>query len=356
MRVGPMVIGPADFALVSGFRYRCLPGCGLCCYTTPAVAPGERARLIQLDPTVPLIDTSAGWAQIASRPDGGACHFLRNERCNCHAVRPATCGEFPLSVHVADRVQVSVVLTCPGVDLSTLAERSHGEPVGPISSDLNSEVESVNSEVRSAEATGQLRWASQRRRNVERRLRREGQWQTEHEVRSRLRGRLEDAIPTYLPPEDPPEDEEELESLPMFYDPELGRVAWRTHPGGVEFVELRESGGVGKHFEVLPSPTRSPGFDQPGRDLLLGYLAYVLQRDATIGAAYDTLLQGEVGRPDQIVAEDLGMIAAQVVRLAVLRRALTSGERGELTARNVENGIRATDMDILDRPTAGLRL
>jgi len=345
-----------DFELVAGFRYRCQPGCGLCCYTTPAVAPGERARLIQLDPEVPLLETSEGWAQIASRPEGGACYFLREERCRCHAVRPATCGEFPLTAHVGHRVQVSVVVTCPGVDLSTLARRGEGTPLGPLSSDLHSEVEYVDLEVKHAETTGQLRWASQRHRSVERRLRREGSWQSEEEVRARLRPRLDELIPTALPEEPPPDEEEELESLPLFYDPAFGRVAWRPHTGGVEFLSLEETGGVRKHLGVLAPPTRSPGLDRPSRTLLRGYLGYVLERDATISAAYQQLLDGEPGLPEQVVAEDLRMIAGQVLGLALLRRALTSDRRGELAVHDVENGIRATDMDILDRPTAGLRL
>ncbi|MGA7862373.1 MAG: YkgJ family cysteine cluster protein [Thermoplasmata archaeon] len=345
-----------DFELVAGFRYRCLPGCGLCCYTTPAVAPEERARLIRLDPEVPLLETSEGWAQIASRPGGGACYFLREERCSCHGVRPATCGEFPLTAHVSHRVQVSVVLTCPGVDLSTLARRGEGAPLEPLSSDLHSEVEYLDVEVKHAEMRGQLRWASQRRRSVERRLRRDGSWQSEEEVRARLRPRLDELIPAELPDEQPPDEEEELESLPLFYDPAFGRVAWRPHAGGVEFLSLRETGGVGKHLGVLAPPTRSPGLDRPSRTMLRGYLGYVLERDATISVAYNELLGGEPGLPEQVVAEDLQMIAGQVLRMALLRRALTSDQRGELSGHDVENGIRATDMDILDRPTAGLRL
>ena len=163
-------------------------------------------------------------------------------------------------------------------------------------------------------------------------------------------------VPEELLHEEPPPEEEPLESLPMFHDPALGRVAWRPHTGGVEFLSLRESGGIAQHLGVFASPTRSPGLDAPSRSLLLGYLRYVLERDATIGAAYDHLLEADPALPEEVVAEDLTLIANQVVRLAVLRRALTSDRRGELTVKDLENGIRATDMDILDRPTVGLRL
>jgi Fe-S-cluster containining protein len=345
-----------DYQPLAGFRYRCRPGCGLCCYTTPAVAPGERAALIQITPDVPLLPGSNGWSKIGSRPDGGACHFLRDEQCGCHTVRPATCGEFPLTVYVGDRVQVSVVLTCPGVDLSALVRRGEGKSLGPVSTDFRSEIEYVNREVEYAREAGDLRWASQRRRNVERSLRHKGIWQPEEEIRSHLRASLDRLIPEELPQEDPSENEEPLESLPMFYDPDLGRIAWRPHSAGVEFLALRESGGIAKPLEVIAWPTRSPGLDLPARALLLGYLGYVLERDMTMGVAYEYLLESEPALPEELVAEDLALVATQVVRMAVLRRALTSDQRGGLSAHDIENGIRATDMDILDRPTAGLRL
>jgi Fe-S-cluster containining protein len=345
-----------DLQLLAGFHYQCLPGCGLCCYTTPAVAPGERSRLIQLDPSVPLRETSEGWSQVASRPEGGACHFLAEERCTCHAVRPATCGEFPLTVHVGARVQVSVVMSCPGVDLSALMRRGEGNSPRTGWTDLRSEVEYVRQEINHAETTGQLRWAAQRRRNVERWLRRDGIWETEEEVRTTLRPQLDNLVPTELLIEEPPDEEEALEALPMFYDPAFGRVAWRPHTGGVEFLLLREAGGVGQHLGVLAAPTHSPGLERAAATLLRGYLRYLLDRDATISVAYSYLLEYEPALPEEVVADDLQLIAGQVIRLAVLRRALTSDERGELSVKDVENGIRATDMDILDRTTAGLRL
>jgi hypothetical protein len=345
-----------DSRLLSGFRFRCLPGCGLCCYTTPAVAPSERAPLVQLDPAVPLIDTPEGWAQIGSRPEGGACYFLRQERCSCHAVRPATCAEFPLTVHAGRRVQLSVVLSCPGVDLSPLSQTGIESLPSAVPPELRSEFEAVTLEVGRAESSGQLRWASQRWHGMVRRLRRAGIWQSEEVVRDALRGHLNDFILGELSPYDVPDEDDDLEALPMFYDSAKGRVAWRSHPGGVEFLSLQESGGIESHMEVLPLPTRSPGLDPSSRSLLQGYLAYLLERDATLSAAYARLDETQRELPADLVAEDLRSAASQVIRMAVLRRALTSDQRGALAPADVENGIRATDMDLLDRPMAGLRL
>ena len=42
--------------------------------------------------------------------------------------------------------------------------------------------------------------------------------------------------------------------------------------------------------------------------------------------------------------------------MAVLRHALGGGASGSLPMEAVDLGIRATDMELLDRPTLGLRL
>lgn len=293
---------------------------------------------------------------IASRSDGGACHFLRGNRCACHPVRPGTCGEFPLTVYVDGRVQVSLVLTCPGVDLSTLYEPATVGAGSEVEDDFRIEVEFLESEIRRAESAGQLRTAFQRRRSTERRLRRMGRWQAEPDVRRRLQPVLDEMIPTELGVQFSGPEEESLESLPMFFDPDAGRVAWRPHAGGMEFFTLRDTGGVDEHLGVVPSPTRSPGLDGLARRLLVGYLTYVLERDATVGAAYSHILRGAREFPEAAVAMDLREIAARVIRLGAVRRSLTTDRRGVLTGPDIESGIRATDMDILDRPATGLRL
>lgn len=312
--------------------------------------------MIQLDPHVPLEEGLGGWANIASRPEGGACHFLQDQRCGCHAVRPATCAEFPLTVHVSERVQVAVVLTCPGVDLSALAHWGDGSAPRSPHKDLAAEVDVVVSEIARAEAAGELRSATERRREVERRLRRESRWESEEEVRRILRGWGRGPISSEIDALMLPDEDEALEALPMFFEPTKGRVAWRAHPAGVEFLTLREAGGIESHLEVLVPPSRPPELLPNARASLVGYLKYLLERDSTIGVAYDKLLGGAPGLPNELVAQDLRFAAGQVLQMATLRRSLISDQRGPLTAGDIENGIRATDMDLLDRETVGLRL
>ncbi|HYK93746.1 MAG TPA: hypothetical protein VEY07_06860, partial [Thermoplasmata archaeon] len=62
--------------LLHGFRFECLPGCGLCCFAEPAVDPEEAARLKARFPGLTLLPSRGGFSRISSRPNGGACSLL----------------------------------------------------------------------------------------------------------------------------------------------------------------------------------------------------------------------------------------------------------------------------------------
>ena len=54
--------GPAiDLSLLHGFRFTCRPGCGLCCYATPAASPSEQQTLLRLDPSVRFVGGSGAF-------------------------------------------------------------------------------------------------------------------------------------------------------------------------------------------------------------------------------------------------------------------------------------------------------
>ncbi len=298
---------------------------------------------------------------MASRPDGGACHFLRDLRCSCHDVRPATCAEFPIVAHASDRLQLSLVLGCPGVELAALDRWAEGVPPDAPADGLETELAAVAREVERALAEGELARAARRWHRLRASIRRSSGGARGSDPRAPLYPVSEDLIPTDLAKAqllDTEGDRIDLDGLPLAYDARWGRLAWRSHPGGVEFLSLEATGGAGPAREVLPLPARSPGLDGPARLRLRGYLGYRLARDQSLGTAYEELRstgESQVSLRDVLLA-DLQSTAGQVLSLAILRRALTTDRRGPLTREDIDLGIRATDMDALDRPTVGLRL
>ncbi|HTT15724.1 MAG TPA: YkgJ family cysteine cluster protein, partial [Thermoplasmata archaeon] len=110
-----------DVALVQGFSFACRPDCGLCCFASPRISPGEQHALRVVAPQATFVGRGRD-RYLSARPDGGACQFLANLRCGVHAQRPAPCREFPITVHLGERLQASVVLSCPGLDLRRLTD------------------------------------------------------------------------------------------------------------------------------------------------------------------------------------------------------------------------------------------
>ena len=340
-----------DTELLRGFRFACRPDCGLCCYAEPRVEAAERDALIQLLPETEF-RTSGKDAFLAARPDGGACQFLDGQRCRAHAVRPHPCREYPLTVHVGRRLQATVVLSCPGVDLELLLRP---EPPGgwPPPVGLSEEFEAVRSRLGAGTAR-RLADAARRGRRVERALSEQGRWQTDDEVRRALAHDLPVPGRAEFPVEDPPAKDDGLAQLPLFFDERAGPVAIASGLGGWELVELAPVGGSHPIDLVVP-PEQPPSVTPEAERMLEGYLRYWLRRDAFLASVQFEMLDATDGRVSEWAAARLRELGALTLSRAVVRAKLSGRDGTRLTSPEVAAGIRAVDQDALDRPTWGDR-
>lgn len=344
------VPGELELHLLGGFRYTCRPECGLCCYAEPRADAPDRARLVAVDPEVRFVGHGPDQF-LASRPNGGACQFLSGNRCRAHAVRPHPCREFPVSVHVGHRLQATLVLSCPGVDLSSLVGWApRGEPV---SVDFDSELASVRARLGPAHRV-RLETAERRGRKLERALRAEGRWEDDEVVRAAWRDRIPRPGVKDFPVEDPPKVADGWEQLPIFYDGRDRPVALAQAFGAWQLLEVSPEGG-GDPLATIPSPNHPPEIDTAADQVLVGYLRYCLYRDAFLAAAQLDALEGTEGSMTEWVGLELRTLGATVLARASVRAKLRGGGTAPLTEREVVDGIRATDMDWLDRPTWGDR-
>jgi hypothetical protein len=344
-----------DTSMLSGLAFVCQPDCGLCCFATPRTGPEERARLVQIDPSIPFLPMGGGADRIADRGDGGACYLLEKRRCRAHPARPFPCREFPLSTHIADRVQVTAVLSCPGIDLSGFLDWADGRPPRRRPVGFGPELDAVRARFEPGEVDRSLSQAQRRFRSGVARLQRKGLWEEPKAIREALRPELLGLVRDAFPPEDPPEREDGIASLPLFRDPRLGVVAIAKHPGGWGFLSLSERGEEPTSLNVLPPPTRCPEMAAGGERALQAYLEYLLWRDLTYWqAAYHVDPDGEDGLLEE-VAWDLADVGALVLSRAVTRQRLRGVDPGPLDAESVLDGVRASDAEFIDRPTLGLR-
>ncbi len=342
-----------DTALLDGFAFACRPDCGLCCFASPRITPRERDRLRESTAQVEIVGRGRDLF-LASRPDGGACQFLRSRRCGVHALRPAPCREFPISVHVGTRLQATAVLSCPGLTLDRLVRPEVGAS-GSGPSGLERELESVRSRIDAGTAR-RVADAARRRRRIVRELESGGAFRPEDEVRAVLREEIPWPRDEEFPAEEPPPSGDGLATLPLYFDGRRGPVALSQGVGGWAVLELAEEGGVAADLGVVPPPERCPSTDDAGAELLRGYLRYWLERDALFGY----LLQSGATEAGEDLVEstrtELRRIGAQVLSRAEVRAKVTGRRPGELGAAAVADGIRAYDQDGLDRPTWGDRL
>lgn len=343
-----------DESLLLGFRYRCRAGCGLCCFATPAASRAEVVRLRSVAPRVACFPAADGFSLLAARPQGGACQFLSDASCKVHAARPFPCREFPLTVHVGDRVQVALVLSCPGIDLHGLSRWSNGGAGPPEGFEL--ETEAVREETGRRPVERWLTEAGRRRRTLERRLARDGRggsgWA---DVEPRLVRRAPVPPAACFPVALPPAEESPLESLPLFHDAEEGTVALRAHAGGMELLVLAEGGGPPRSLGVLVPPDRPPALGEEGRNRLGDYLRYVVARDSFLWGLLADVASGDAPNPtlEEHACAARDEIAAHVLTRAWVRARFTGRTDGPLGAPEIDEGIRAYDAELLDRPTLG---
>lgn len=340
-----------DERLLSGFSFGCLPNCGLCCFASPRVSPEEEGRLRSALPHLEVASSGRD-RLLAARPDGGACHLLRQLSCSAHRLRPVPCREYPVTVHVGTRLQASLVLTCPGVSLGGLRDSGNGRAITPATG-FDSELASVRARL-GAEAERRLTNTTRRRRRLAAYHSHEGRWTDEEEAREQLlRRRLVPDASEYRP-QSLPSVEEGLELLPMFFDRRSGPVAISDSLGGWDLRLLSEEGGSDTLGVFVP-PTIAPGLSLEGRILLEGYLRYWLLRDAFLAAVQLSLSDRNEPSVEQAALHDLWTIGSDVMARAAVRSKLRGGSGTPLSPEDVGFGIRATDQDWLDRPTWGER-
>jgi hypothetical protein len=260
-----------------------------------------------------------------------------------------------LTVHVGDRLQATVVLSCPGVDLAPLRDAASSEARGGTTG-FTEELIAVRERIDPG-TSRRREEARRRRRKVARLLDAEGRWEEEVEVRLWLDGSASMPTDDDFPVEDPPPADEGLDRLPLFFDGRDAPVALAGGLGGWELLVLQPEGGVATSLGVFPPPDRAPRLEPRASELLEAYLAYWLRRDALFGTVHLEMLRQNDGAPvSEWVESELRSIGALVLSRADVRARRARGTVDRLTAADVADGIRATDQDLLDRESWGDRL
>ncbi|MCU0861815.1 MAG: YkgJ family cysteine cluster protein, partial [Methanomassiliicoccales archaeon] len=112
----PGVGFPLDLSELEGQRFVCLDNCGLCCLCQPELLDSEVQYFKRNFPQRIVARRSPHrHTALAMKKGSGPCTFLDKGRCSIYPNRPHYCRQFPFHVHLMDRVQVSLDLSCRGV-------------------------------------------------------------------------------------------------------------------------------------------------------------------------------------------------------------------------------------------------
>jgi Fe-S-cluster containining protein len=333
---------PHDLGLLTGVRFECRPGCGLCCFGSPAVDPSEEARLLTIAPAVEFDEGEEGFRLVRTRPEGGACQLLTATRCQVYADRPFPCRVYPLVTHVGTRLQTVPVLGCPGVALTELAEGPRG---------LDTELAEVGREVARAPLPTWVAEHERALRTLSRRLDRRGQWEDPSTLRAEMGTARLELTGAGLPP---PGAETPLEELPIGFDAEHGVLLFRggEAPEQYEVLRPRESGGADRlgTFEVPDEARPSSG---AAARVLGRYQRHLVDCDAFWWSTYLELQRGAEGSLRERFRANLAEALEEAVRRGAVHALLHGESPDPLSAEHVWNGVRWTDSELLDRPTLG---
>jgi len=107
---------PADLSELQGRKFVCLDECQLCCLCQPELLEKEVPYFKCNFPDRLVVRRSPHkHTALALKNGNGPCTFLDGGRCSIYPNRPHYCRQFPFHVHLSERVQVELDLSCRGV-------------------------------------------------------------------------------------------------------------------------------------------------------------------------------------------------------------------------------------------------
>jgi hypothetical protein len=312
---------------------------------------------------------------LALKKGCGPCTFLDDGRCSIYADRPHYCRQFPFHVHLLDRVQVSLDLSCRGawmgkgddatalaLELVTGNERAlrsgleearsvHRQflvncreaGIDPSAKDLRLRFESLLDQVLELPFLG---WMLDR--SVEDETmdldQRPADLELDAARREELRKAAMEVSLESLASEDPL-------SSPVYCDQ---RGAWNvfiSSCGELEMHRLLEDGGMERTKVIDPDKVPLLAPVDVGRKLFSDYLRTLNRRDAVLGHAY--YLIDEYGYEDEMPNVYYGALASSALDLLWRASLLAHLGGGKLDGDGIREGIIFYDMDRLDAPTIG---
>jgi len=359
-----------DLSELEGRSFACLDGCGSCCLCQPELLPKEAEFFRRARRSAVVMAGEPAHPALALKKGQGACVLLGGERrCEFYRDRPHYCRQFPFHVHLGDRAQVVLDLSCRGAwagagdalrEGRALVQKSRNRIADAldVTKGVYAEFESICREA------GVFKPAPE------------------------LRGAMESAIPRMADPQylmrmleaSAEEDEmampeeaasypvseleasaaeagleslaaEDVFSAPLYCDPQMRWLALLASDGGVDVREIRDDGSLADGRRIEAADVRLLRPEGDGLDVYLSYLSVLNRRDSMMGYAY--WLMDEYDYGDFLANTYFGAMAAAATDLLWRSSLIAMLNGGRLDRAGMIEGIIAYDQDRLDAPVIG---
>ncbi len=375
-----------DITETVGKYLECIEGCALCCLCQPELV-GEENFTFSGDPLLSkalvgrsITGTVTGSYFLKLKGGAGSCHFLDDRRCTIYERRPIYCRMFPVHVHVGDRVQINVNLSCRGVngkgrgtDMTELAEHAIAMADYMGLQEISREISVTYDDFCASLPTGS-EWLTRNAlvqlsldllsehgfpRFIERLASLPSMGQGSLSGPGNVRKAMVEAVPLDLTGSalDGARDTfslRKVSDLPVWTDEEMNWIVCRIVGKHIEVNRLSDTGGLELRSRFPLSDISLLEPDPEGRMVMEDHCRRLIERDLTYGYAAFVCRSDPEGDVKDFPEYYFGCLATLFTDLW-WRTSLAAAFRGceRIDDSTAMDGIRAFDMDFLDLPSLG---
>jgi Fe-S-cluster containining protein len=367
---------PADLSELEGRKFVCIDECQLCCLCQPELLEKEVPYFKRNFPERLVVRRSPHkHTALALKNGHGPCTFLDGGRCSVYPNRPHYCRQFPFHVHLGERVQVELDLSCRGVWLG------RGEDAVAFGAQLlNDNSAALKRGLEDSREVYRVFKANCYEAGIELepgKLRREFESKLPLMTDPAFLGSIldrsmeEDEMTLSELPESRTLDAKAVEELqlaametgleslaaedtfstPVYCNPQGTWNIFVSQERELDLYQMDREGKITRLRGIVPKrvPLLSP--EGEGKKLFTDYLATLNRRDSFLGYAY--YLIDDYGYDDPLSNVYYGALATSALDLLWRASLLAHIWGGRLDREGMLEGIIFYDMDRLDAPTIG---
>lgn len=366
-----------DLSEVEGRKFDCIEDCQLCCLCPPEIVDKEEDIFqSKYSEFISIINEPHRHHALSLKKGIGPCVFLEEGKCKIYDHRPHFCRQYPFHLHVGERVQVSLDLSCRGIwseagqAAEEIAQRQVDRNMEKIEEIIDDTRKTYHKFYENCREAGVYHNPQDMRKNVQDVLSStadlsflgrllESSWGEDEITRSdlmNLRGQqlgsdeqsLREAV-MGLGMESM--SSTDVSTAPVYCDEEGDWNVLHVDHNRIEWKMLQENGELEHVRTIEPSDVELLTPLGEGREIFQNYVSILNGRDSILGHSF--YLEDAYGYVDYLCNTYYGVITTSATDLLWRASLLAHVNDRKLDGQGVREGIILYDMDRLGTPSVG---